>query len=285
MKKIETALVPFHGHTLLTIKDGDIIRVAMKPICEAVGLDWSAQFRRIERHPVLGSTVAMMAMVAEDGKQREIVTLPLDYLNGWLFGIDASRVKPEIRDRLIDYQRECFAALAAYWQQGVATNPRARAATIPQLLSIGREVRKLMQEIKRETNPALRRTLHAQLEQACRLIDIPVPGLGEIGQDAVSDYENPLLEEFWEAIDSLQHGASKLNHSRNNELIAINLPEVYKTAKADNLTLPDKNDMRRLLRSCRQPRFVAIKTVNSALTEGSLKCWVFSQQHANQIAG
>ena len=60
----ETALVTFHGQQLLTIKDGDTIRVAMRPICEAIGLDWSAQFRRIERHPVLGATVAMMATVA-----------------------------------------------------------------------------------------------------------------------------------------------------------------------------------------------------------------------------
>lgn len=35
-----------------------------------------------------------------------------------------SRVRPEIRETLIQYQRECYSALAAYWQQGEAINPR-----------------------------------------------------------------------------------------------------------------------------------------------------------------
>lgn len=53
----------------------------------------------------------MMTMVAPDGKKREMLCLPLDYLNGWLFGVDAKRVKPEIRERLLTYQRECFRVL------------------------------------------------------------------------------------------------------------------------------------------------------------------------------
>lgn len=43
--------------------------------------------------------------------------LELDYLNGWLFGIDANRVKPELRQRVIDYQRECYKVLADYFSQ------------------------------------------------------------------------------------------------------------------------------------------------------------------------
>jgi len=60
----ETALVPFHGHQLLTVKDGDTIRVAMRPICEAVGLDWKAQYNRINRHPVLSTCVVMSTNAA-----------------------------------------------------------------------------------------------------------------------------------------------------------------------------------------------------------------------------
>lgn len=120
--------VSFQGHDLTVISTpaGERL-VAMKPISEAIGLDWKSQYARIQRHPVLKSTMVITTTVAEDGKERELVCLPLDYLNGWLFGVDASRVRPEIRERLIQYQRECFAALAAYWQQGEALNPRAMA--------------------------------------------------------------------------------------------------------------------------------------------------------------
>lgn len=39
--------------------------------------------------------------------------LPLKYLNGWLFGINANRVNPDLRDRVVRHQRECYEILAA----------------------------------------------------------------------------------------------------------------------------------------------------------------------------
>lgn len=274
----ETAMVPFHGHMLLTIKDGDTVRVAMKPICEAIGLQWEAQLKRIKRDDVLGTCMSIMDIqVPGDNQRRDVVTLPLDFINGWLFGVDISRTKPEIRERLIEYKRECFGALAAYWQQGVATNPRARAATIPQLLATQREIRKLMQELKRETLPATRRTLHAQLMQACRLIAIPAPALDEIGHDAIPDHESPLLEEFWEVVDNLLAEGKALNHARDPSLLALNLPQVRQAAAEARYALADPGLLRRLLRASLEPRFVAAKAVNSAIEARTVKCWIFDR--------
>ncbi len=280
LKPPETALVPFHGHQLLTINDGNSIRVAMKPICEAIGLDWSAQFRRIERHPVLGTCVAMMAtQLPGESQSREIVTLPLDYLNGWLFGIDTNRVKPEIRDLLIDYQRECFAALAAYWHQGIASNPRARATTIPQLLASHRHIQTLLKELKRQPLPVLRVVLHSQLEQACRLISIPCPALEAIGMNAAPDHESPHIDEFWEMFDVLldKKDTRKLNHARADGLLAINLPQVQSATRAKGMLLPETLLLRRVLKHSKSPRFLGIKAVNSRHTKSTVKCWVFER--------
>lgn len=274
----ETALVPFHGHQLLTLKDGDTLRVAMKPICEAIGLDWKGQYNRIQRHPVLSTCMVIMTIqVPGDVQGRETVTLPLDYLNGWLFGVDARRVREEIRDRLIDYQRECFAALAAYWQQGVATNPRARAATIPQLLATQRHAMRLMQALKAETLPAARQVLHTQLQQACRLLAMPCPDLGEIGADAPPDHESPVIDAFWELMDLLldERDTRKLNHARMDGLLAINLPQAYGAAHAAKLATPEINALRRVLRHSREPRFIGTKPVNSRHASRTVKCWVF----------
>lgn len=60
----------------------------------------------------------MMTTVAQDGKSREITCLPLSMLNGWLLGIDVNRVKPELRDKLEQYQLECFDVLYEYWTTG-----------------------------------------------------------------------------------------------------------------------------------------------------------------------
>jgi hypothetical protein len=40
-----------------------------------------------------------------------MLCLPLDLLPGWLFGIQAERVKSELRDKIIRYQAECFQVL------------------------------------------------------------------------------------------------------------------------------------------------------------------------------
>ena len=53
--------------------------------------------------------------VAEDGKSREMLTIPLRRLWSWLSGITASKVKPEIRPILERYQAECDEVLEAHW--------------------------------------------------------------------------------------------------------------------------------------------------------------------------
>ncbi len=129
MTKNQTALVAFHGHDILTINDGETIRVAMKPICEAIGIDWEAQRKRIQRHPIMSQGASMMEVPSEGGSQ-QTWTLPLDMLNGWLFGVEASRVRPEIRERLIAYQRECFKVLHDYWTKGHAARAVPSALTL-----------------------------------------------------------------------------------------------------------------------------------------------------------
>lgn len=112
-----TALVPveFHGATLYAITVDGVHHVALRPICDALGIDWEAQRLRIRRHPVLNETACVTKAVAADGKEREVVALPLDKLNGWLFGVSVNRVKPELREKLISYQRECFEVLARHF--------------------------------------------------------------------------------------------------------------------------------------------------------------------------
>ena len=107
--------VPFHQQRLFVVEKNGRRWVAMKPICEAIGIDWDSQRKRIKRDPILSSVAVMMTATGADGKQYEMLFLDLDYLNGWLFGIDANRVMPELRERVIEYQRECYKVLAGYF--------------------------------------------------------------------------------------------------------------------------------------------------------------------------
>lgn len=118
--QISTQTISFNNQSLITIEQNGSHYVAMKPICENIGLSWEPQLLRIKRDNVLSSTMIVMIIVAEDGKKREMICLPIEYLNGWLFGIDINRCKPEIRDTLIKYKKECYQALHDYWFNGKA---------------------------------------------------------------------------------------------------------------------------------------------------------------------
>jgi len=92
----------------------------MKPICENIGLDWDSQKKRINRNKILNSTKVIMTSVAKDGKNREVLCLPLGYLNAWVAGIEVKRVKSEIRDILRLYQLECYDVLCNHFLPEVA---------------------------------------------------------------------------------------------------------------------------------------------------------------------
>lgn len=114
----QSSLLPveFHGATLYTVSIDGAHHVALRPIVQALGLDWAAQFTRIKRHPVLSTCVVVTAtQVPGDDQARDMFFLPLDKLNGWLFGVSVNRVKPELRERLTQYQRECFDVLARHF--------------------------------------------------------------------------------------------------------------------------------------------------------------------------
>lgn len=116
--------IEFHGDKLTVIHHEDGRRlVVMKPIAERLGLDWSAQYRRILRDDVLSKGVAMMAIPSEGGKQESLL-LDIEMFHGWLFTIDSARVKPEIKPVLLTYKLECYKALHDFHTKGYAINER-----------------------------------------------------------------------------------------------------------------------------------------------------------------
>lgn len=119
----QISTVNFHGQPISVIPHNNQLYVAIKPICENMGVQWHAQRKRIQRDEVLSSVESMMDSTAADGKNYKFSCLPLEFINGWLFGIDANRVRPEIRGNILQYKRECFKVLSDYWQKGFSVNP------------------------------------------------------------------------------------------------------------------------------------------------------------------
>jgi len=84
--------VDFHGKIIPTIQHDGKHYVGMKAICENIGLGWQGQHERIRRHVVLQEGVRVIRIPSNGGEQ-DMVCLPLEYLNGWLFGVDVTRLK------------------------------------------------------------------------------------------------------------------------------------------------------------------------------------------------
>ncbi len=85
--------------------------VPIKPICDALGIDYSTQVKKIKEDEDLQSTVGLSPIVAADGKDREMVCLPLEFIFGWLFTINPKNVKPEAQAAVRTYRMECYRTL------------------------------------------------------------------------------------------------------------------------------------------------------------------------------
>lgn len=104
--------IPFHNQTIVAIEHDGMPYVAMRPIVENLGLSWVAQYRKITEKFSKG--VAIIATPSAGGLQ-ENICLPLSILPGFLYSINASKVKPELRDTIIAYQEECTDVLFNHW--------------------------------------------------------------------------------------------------------------------------------------------------------------------------
>jgi hypothetical protein len=112
---------------LVQIEGKEGVYVPVRPICEFLGVSWTGQLRRINRDAVLAEEIRSVNVTfTEPNRTRQIAMqcLPLDYISGFLFGINPDRTKPEIKDKLIRYQRECFKVLAEAFVEGrLTTDP------------------------------------------------------------------------------------------------------------------------------------------------------------------
>ncbi|UIB46622.1 phage antirepressor Ant [Escherichia coli] len=127
LEAVNTSYVPFNGQQIITAMAAGVAYVAMKPIVENLGMSWSTQQTKLMKQ-ISKFNCVHMNMVAADGKLRKLLCLPLKKLNGWLFSINPEKVRADIRDKLIQYQEECFTVLHDYWTKGKEENARKKTS-------------------------------------------------------------------------------------------------------------------------------------------------------------
>lgn len=124
LKPIEEKTVLFYEDelTAVLIREGDRseIYVPVRPIADYLGLTWGSQYNRLRRDPILSEALRGVFITKTPGRggTQEMLALPLKFIPGWLFGISASRVREELQDKILRYQRECYDVLAEAFQEG-----------------------------------------------------------------------------------------------------------------------------------------------------------------------
>ncbi len=109
--------------------------------------------------------------------------------------------------------------------------------------------------------------------------------------------DHPDIENFWSVYELINTKNEKdqdrvysptfsdvqvLNHSIDEELIAVNLNEVAARAETHKHRLPLVKDLKRLLQHSTKYQFVGVKSVKSKITDKSKHCWVFRKPKKQQ---
>lgn len=112
-----TVAAKINNQELVIISENVGKFVPIKPICDALGIAFERQYQKLKDDEDLSSTITLRVTVAADGKQREMVCLPLEFIFGWLFTISPKNVAPEAKEPVRRYRMECYKALFDHFSE------------------------------------------------------------------------------------------------------------------------------------------------------------------------
>lgn len=110
--------VPFHGDTIETVAKNDTWMASLRRMCENLGVDYKTQARKLKEKK--WAVVVIMPTTGSDGKTYEMAMIDRRTMTMWLAGINPSKVKPELREKIEAYQCEAADALDKYFNEGAA---------------------------------------------------------------------------------------------------------------------------------------------------------------------
>lgn len=97
---------------MIAERDGEDM-VAVRPICEALGLDWAGQTVKLSKMRDR-INCCDITTVAEDGKNRSMLCIPIKKVAAWLFTINPNKVKETYKATVIAFQDELQHVLYSY---------------------------------------------------------------------------------------------------------------------------------------------------------------------------
>lgn len=109
MEQHHKNFLEFNGRNIYTLANDGISYVALKPICEALNVNWQAAHKRLLEDKILSELSSEQTIVAADNKLRKMSCLPERYVYGWLFSLNSQS------EELEAYKLKCYDLLYDYF--------------------------------------------------------------------------------------------------------------------------------------------------------------------------
>lgn len=166
---MSTALVTFEfqGDQIEVVPQGDRLLIAPRRVCEILAVDWSGQHKKLRQSA--WACVEIMSTHDAKGRKQEMILVDLDTFAMWLSHIDARKVRPSLRPRLVSYQRECAKVLRGHFfgQRSVPT-PAPAVVKDPRLDELLRNPEFMHPRAELRHNPREEERIRAMLQCAAR---------------------------------------------------------------------------------------------------------------------
>lgn len=159
-KKIEKFL-QFKGKRIVLLAKEGVWWIALKPICEALGVDYIRQFKKLKENRILSQLLSEQTIVAADGKLRKMVCLPESAIYGWIFQIESNAPGLE------EFQWECYRVLYEHFHGSITGRKELLSEKAKAQLEINRCMNTLNPEVAYNHKQAVMKVNHinAQLRK------------------------------------------------------------------------------------------------------------------------
>jgi len=117
MNKQVVKFLEFKGKNIVYMSVDGTYWIAIKPVCEAISVNFNRQYQNIKSDPILSSEFAKQQIQIPGKQARYYACLPEEFIYGWIFSIRSESKELE------RYKRECYHVLYNHFH-GIITRRR-----------------------------------------------------------------------------------------------------------------------------------------------------------------
>ena len=227
---MKLANITFEGANLISVLDEQTGQkyVAVNPIIDYFGLDRRGQHRKLERMAKEKGVDLKSFPLKTAGGIQNTLFININHLPAYLYSIQQSRVKPELREKLKRFQVETTKVINDYWNKNYSVPQEVpeylmygNVIITPKRAEILEKVAKFIEQV-RKTNPV----------KAIKMMNKFLKNLGEKPEPLPIPPEDYIPKEDWLTVKEVAtyfgvHPETVRKWIRNREILAIKYKGLY----------------------------------------------------------